>query len=164
MNTKFAKAAALILILTLTPPISTAYTQSCKETKVHGWSTQDKISHQAHFMLINKDELGLSNEQAKKIKELKLKAKKDSIKAEAEIEMIALDIKAKMWEETVDVTAINKLIDQKYEFKKAKAKSLVAVYAELKGILTDEQKEKLKGLWKKCKTEKRKSQLFRQKQ
>lgn len=57
-----------------------------------------------------------------------------------------------MMQEATDIAAINKLIDEKYELEKARAKSLVKAYAELKGILTEEQKKRLKDLHKKCKT------------
>ena len=58
-----------------------------------------------------------------------------------------------MWQNAIDTEAIDALIDKKYEIKKEKAKSMVGAYAELKGILTAEQKDKLKELYKKCKKE-----------
>ena len=38
------------------------------------------------------------------------------------------------------------MLDQKYDLKKEKTKSLIAAYAELKKILSKEQKELLKEL------------------
>ena len=55
-----------------------------------------------------------------------------------------MDIKEAMWSDNLDLEAINTLIDKKYDLKKAKAKSSIADYAELKGILTEEQKAKMK--------------------
>ena len=75
------------------------------------------------------------------------------IRKKAEIDIVALDIKAAMRDEQINTGAIDKLIDRKYDLKKAKAKSLVGAYAAVNGILTDEQKSKLKSLWKKCKKE-----------
>ena len=49
----------------------------------------------------------------------------------------------------------DKLIDQKYELKKAKAKALIDVYAELKTILSDKQKNKLKKIMKQSQKMKR---------
>jgi len=57
-----------------------------------------------------------------------------------------VDIKSKLGEDTIDTKSINKLIDQKYEMKKAKAKSLVEAYAAFQNILSDDQKKKLKGI------------------
>ena len=134
------------------------YAYDCKKTKGHKKDFGGKVFHKAHFLLKSKEELGLSDKQVKKIKDLKLEAKKDLITKKAEIEVLALDIKAKMHEEKIDTKAINKLIDKKYELKKAKSKSLVGAYAALKNVLTKEQKKKLKGLYKKCKKGKRSSE------
>ncbi|NQV03860.1 MAG: hypothetical protein HQ532_00015, partial [Candidatus Omnitrophica bacterium] len=69
----------------------------------------------------------------------------------AEIDLIAIDIKAALWEDTIDLGSVNTLIDRKYELKKQKTKALVAAYAALKGMLTKEQIKNLKGLCKKGK-------------
>lgn len=159
MGRRSTRAAFLFLVLVLAVSISTAYAYDCKKSGSHGYgsksySAKSKILHKAHFLMEKKEELGLSDEQVAKIKDLKLNAKKVSIKRGAEIEIIALDIKAAMWQDAIDTEAIDALIDKKYEIKKEKAKSMVRAYAELKGILTAEQKDKLKELYKACKKEK----------
>ncbi|UCG35279.1 MAG: hypothetical protein JSW17_00325 [Candidatus Omnitrophota bacterium] len=118
---------------------------------------KDKFFFKAMHILKNKEELGLSSRQVDKIKDLKLTTKKDLIRKDAEVEILALDIKAGLYEERVNLKAVNELIDKKYDIKRAKAKALVAAYVELKDVLTKAQKEKLKGLWKehKRKEEKR---------
>lgn len=156
MRPRLIRTAFLALVLVLAVSISTGYTYDSGRSCSRGYSsksysTKDKIMHKAHFMIENKEGLGLTDEQVKKIKDLKMKAKKESIKAEADIEITALDIKSAMWEEKIDTEAVNALIDKKYELKKQNAKSMVKTYAELKGILTAEQKAKMKELYKACK-------------
>lgn len=124
----------------------------------HKKGMESKFTRKAHFFLKNKEELDLTDKQVATIKNLKLSVKKDLIKRDAEIEILALDIKAKMWEDTINTTEINKLIDKKYDLKKEKAKALVAACAKLKGVLTDKQKDKLKGLCKQRKQHKAKRQ------
>jgi len=109
-----------------------------------------EIFHKAHFILKNQEELGLSEEQVERIKGLKIEVKKELIKRRAEIEILAVDIKAKMHEGEIDIKAVNKLIDKKYELKKEKAKYLIKTYVELKSILTEEQKQSLKAIWRIC--------------
>lgn len=157
MKVKFVTAAFLILILTLTLSISETYACSSWKTEADQRGTEGRLFYKADLILRNQEELGLSDEQINRIKDLKLKTRKDLIKSEAEIKIITLDINAKMTQETIDIAAINKLIDEKYELEKTKAKSLVKAYAELKNILTEEQKGKLKDLYKKCKTAKGKA-------
>ena len=114
----------------------------------------DKIYRKAGMMYAYQEEIGLSDEQVEKIKVLKMNTKKDLIRRKAEIDVISVDIKSELWEDTIDVDAINTLIDKKYELKKEKAKSLVRAYAELKGILTEEQMDKLKSVCLKQKQQK----------
>jgi len=108
-----------------------------------------KVYKKASFVLSNREELGLSDEQVQKIKDLKVKSKKDMIKKKAEIDVLAVDIKAHMYQDPIDINAVNKLIDRKYDLKKEKAKASLKACADLKNILTEEQKTKLKSL---CKT------------
>jgi Spy/CpxP family protein refolding chaperone len=61
-----------------------------------------------------------------------------------------VDIKGSLCEDPIDKKSINKLIDKKYELKKAKAKALVDAYATFQAILTDDQKKKLKESSRKC--------------
>jgi hypothetical protein len=117
----------------------------CKKMK-HKAKMEEKVFKKLHVIMKNKDELKLSENQITEIRKLKVDAKKDLIRKKAEIDLISVDIKSKLWDETIDVSRINKLVDQKYDLKKEKTKSLIAAYAELKKILSKEQKEMLKGL------------------
>ncbi len=110
---------------------------------------KDKTHDKAHFFLKNKEELGLTDEQVKEIKDLKIAAKKAKIANKAEIASLDVDIKAKMWESPMDTAATDELIDRKYELKKEKAKASIRTHARLRNILTEEQKQKMKGLRKK---------------
>lgn len=112
---------------------------------------ESKFYHKMMTVIKNQEELGLSDEQVKKLKDLKLTTKKEEIRKKAEIDMLAIDIKAGMWEDAIDINVVNALIDKKYELKKEKAKALVAAYVALKSVLTEEQQEKLKGLCKRGK-------------
>ncbi|MCA9400822.1 MAG: hypothetical protein KC713_04290, partial [Candidatus Omnitrophica bacterium] len=113
-------------------------------------SLKDKIFHKAHFYLEHKKDFGFSDEQIKQINDLKLTTKKSVIMKKAEIEVAALEIKSNLYyADNIDTSKINGLIDKKYDLKKEKTKTLVDAYATLKGIPTDNQKEKMKELKKK---------------
>lgn len=104
----------------------------------------EKFYHKAHYILMRSEELGLSDQQAEQIKALKYKTKKSMIAKDAEIESLALDIMDALSKDNVDVAAVNKIIDKKYEAKKQKAKELVNACVTLRATLTDEQRKKLK--------------------
>lgn len=105
-----------------------------------------KFFKKASFILGQYGELELSEEQTGKIKELKINVKKDLIMKEAEIEVLAIDVKSAMRKSSIDVDAVNTLIDKKYALLADKTKFLVKSFASLKNILNDDQKNKLKKL------------------
>ncbi len=116
---------------------------------------EDKLFWKAHFYLEHAELIGLTEEQTEKIKALKMEAKKELIRRDADIEIASLDFKEALMEPKINVEAMNPLVDQKYELKKAKTKYLVQAFANLKGILTPEQETKVKDLWRTKKEEKK---------
>lgn len=104
------------------------------------------LFHRFHSIIKNQDSLNISDKQISKIKELKISIKKDLIKQNAEIDIVKLDMKLKLWDEAIDKKGLNKLIDKKFDLKKDKEKLLVDTYIELNNILTGEQKKKLQGI------------------
>ena len=150
MSRRFVAAGLLVAVFVFGLMSVRAYAGMHGDKKDHGGGLESKFSCKAGMILRNKEELSLTDEQMKRLKELKVATKKDLVRKNADIDILAIDIKSKLWEETIDTEAINALIDRKYEIKKAKAKALVAACAELKRILTEEQIGKLKALKEKC--------------
>jgi len=120
---------------------------SLKMDKEHGQCPiTDKFMMKAHFLLENKSDIGLTDDQVKTVKDLKLQMEKDSIRQSADKKTFMLDLKSKLAEDKVDVEGANALIDQNFTAASAAAKSNVATYAKLKSILTPEQIKKMKAL------------------
>ncbi len=153
MSKKFVGSVLVVFVLVFGILTLEAYARDSGKTEKHHGDFEKKFSYKARFILENKKELGLSDEQVKKIKDLKIKTKKDLIRKKAELDILALDIKGELWKGTIDTDRVNKLIDKKYELKKERAKSSVNTYVALKSILTNEQSKKMKELRKKCKKE-----------
>jgi len=118
----------------------------CMYQKSEKMGMDEMLFHKFHMILENAKELGLSAQQIESIKSLKLKTKKDLITKEAEIDLVALDVKTELWKDAIDVNVINPLIDRKYELKKEKAKILVAAISEIKKTLSKDQMDKLKAM------------------
>ncbi len=152
MNRKLVVFPLLVafLMFSFVPYIAQADGSKNKEGYHKG--LDEKIFYKAKFMLKNADELELSDKQVDAIKELKFATKRELVKRSAEIDLVKIDIKEKLYKDKIDLAGINPLIDKKYELKKEKAKYLVKQYAALKGILTDKQLKELKVLCRKsCK-------------
>lgn len=125
---------------------------------------EEKFLHKAHFIMMNAEELGLSDEQAQKLKTLKYNVKKSKIKNDADVELVALDIRQALDNEEVDTGALNTLIDKKYSIKSQAAKDLIASYADLKKLLTKDQMKKMKDIWGSKMKEKGKCMMMEGKQ
>ncbi len=102
-----------------------------------------KIMHILRGALKNKEELNLSNDQVSKLKSIKTDTKKELIKKQSEIDILKIDIKSFLHEDKINIEAVNKLIDSKYDIKKSKAKYLVVKLAEVKLILNNDQLKKI---------------------
>jgi hypothetical protein len=98
------------------------------------------------FILMNSKDLGVTDEQMMKIKELKYKIEKSMIMRKAEMEIADIDIMQAFGKDDIDTVAIGKVIDKKYESKKMESKELVEACASLRMILTKEQQKTLKDI------------------
>lgn len=106
-----------------------------------------KFLKKSDFFLDNQKEIGLSDDQVKTIKSLKLKVDKIVIAQDAAMKTFALDAGAKMAETKVDVEGLNAMIDEGMSAFAGQTKEVVAAYAEMKAILTTEQMAKAKEIW-----------------
>ena len=64
------------------------------------------------------------------------------------VQVLDLDIQAQLKNDKPDAEALQKLIDQKFEVKKANTKVLVDAYLKLKSTVTQKQWEALQSLKK----------------
>ncbi len=111
----------------------------------HGFG---QFMQKAHFILENKEELGLTEEQVNTIKDLKIRVKKDLINLRAETQLNMVDIQSQLKTDDVNVQAVNALVDQGFANTSTRVKSIIDSYAKLKSTLTPEQKAKLKEIFK----------------
>ena len=145
------RAQIVRLVLVLVMGVFLIATPAMAKKGSHHGGLEDKFFHKAHFLYMNQEALGLSDEQAEAIKALKMSVKKELITRRAEIDLLKVDIKSLLWAPKIDTAAANELIDMKYELKKAKAKFLVAKIAEIKAIPTEGQMAMAKSIWLKKK-------------
>ena len=138
-------AVSLVLALVLMQSAAFAERRGGHDQgRQHQKSIKEKFFKTVKMIHHNQDELNLNDDQLNQIRALKIAIKKDLIRNKAEVEIVVVDIRSLLHEDKIDVDAASKLIDQKFETKKAGMKKVVKSFAELKNILTKEQKEKLK--------------------
>lgn len=107
----------------------------------------DMLMFKMHFIMMNADEIGITDEQVKKIEAMKVDAKKGIVKNESDIEMLAIDIKSELSKEDINLNTVNTLLDRNYLIKAQIAKDSAVAYVNLKKTLTSEQQKKMKDLW-----------------
>jgi hypothetical protein len=139
--------------------------QSCEQCATEeqhrhgGWRDKDddkshcpvtsKALEKAKFYLENADAIGLNEEQVRTIMAIKLDLKKAKYRQEAEMKIFELDVKAKMSEPKLDVEGLNAMLDTAGQGMATGAKAMVAQYAKLRAVLSEDQVKKAKEVWKK---------------
>ncbi len=147
MNKKLYLAGFMLWVLSLAAPKVFAHGDGAGMGG-RGDRFAGEFFQEASFLLRSQEKLGLSAEQSQAIQDLKLEAKKNLIRQQAEIEVLDLDIHSKLQSSKADLESVQKLIDQQYETKKAEAKALAEAYLKLKGTLNPKQSEALENLKK----------------
>ena len=145
MNMRKLMSLGLIVLLLAVFAAPGLYAKECSRGKKegHGYDYGEKVLGKMHLAMEHQEELTLSEDQYQKIRTLKIAIKKDLVRNKAEIDVLIIDMKSKLSEDPIDIEGVNKIIDQKYELKKAKEKALVEACVKFRGILTDEQKQKI---------------------
>ncbi len=137
-----------VILFALTISLSNAYAHH--EGYDHGacgGGFESMFFKKSHFILEKKQDLGLAEDKVEAIKNLNLETKKMLIKQDAEIQILSLDIMAKLHDYPVNTETVNKWVDQQYELKKTQAQSLVEAIAKFKGTLSKDQYDILHKLW-----------------
>ena len=98
------------------------------------------------LMLQNSDKLGLSDEQIKKLDNIKRKYSKDIIKQDAEMKIAEIDLGALLKESEINLSEVKEAL-KKVESTETQIRYLrIMAFVEARKILTDEQKNSLKKL------------------
>lgn len=98
------------------------------------------------LMLQNADKLGLSDEQIKKLDNIKRKYSKDIIKQDAEMKIAEIDLEAILKESEINLLEVKEAL-KKIESTETEIRYLrIMAFVEARKILTDEQKNSLKKL------------------
>jgi len=98
------------------------------------------------MIILNKAELGLTEQQVEKLADIKHAIMKDSIMLDAQVDVIAVDIKTLLGKDTVDVAAVKPLVDKASDLEKEKTMKCIQAFADAKKVLTPEQNKKMKEI------------------
>ncbi len=131
----------MILITTLL--FSAAFTQPLFADEGNKQATQH---HSCGCMKNLTEKLGLSPEQAEKIKAIKQKSSEDEAKYHLEWSNLYHHIKELMKASKLDEAKVDVLLDQKKELMKARVKNKYGAKQQILNVLTAEQKVKFEAM------------------
>lgn len=105
----------------------------------------ERFSRERRRIIRYAEVLGLNDRQLKKIDELKLSLEKEMVLLNARVEVIDIDLRAALGEDSIDMNRVKKLIDEKYDIEKRRVEGQANAFANLKNILSRDQREKMSG-------------------
>ena len=104
-----------------------------------------KGHHESVSPIAMKEELGLNDDQIKKLEPLESDYRKMSIKNRADLKITMIDLSALLDQNNPDKNAISKKVDEIADIQKSMMRYRVDTMFKLKGILTSPQYEKYRG-------------------
>jgi len=124
----------LLILLFIYPTCAAA-----RSLKSSDFSIKNQLFTHIESSLDRVEQMEFSKEQVGKINKIKLDLDKELVKRKAEIDVIKLEIQSMIWQQKMDVKAINSLLDQKYKIKNALARFIVSSMKKFNDVLTEEQ-------------------------
>ncbi len=101
--------------------------------------------HSCMFLGMAK-ELGLSDEQTAKLKDMRMKREKQAIEDRAKAEVMELELRGLMSEEEIDLKAVDDKIDKISALKAKMRKDGIHGMVDAKKVLTAEQRKKMREM------------------
>jgi periplasmic protein CpxP/Spy len=109
----------------------------------HGSATGHLLRH----LLKNKQEVGLTDEQVAKLRATSLNADRAHIRAEADQLVSARELRSLLWDEQAELASIEAKVKETESLEATVRIIGIRAKRELMGVLTPEQKTKLRALW-----------------
>jgi Spy/CpxP family protein refolding chaperone len=106
-------------------------------------------SHLIRHLLRHQKDIGLTDEQVGKLKEVQLNLDKTRIKSEADIQVAERELRALVEDDKSDLGAIEAKLKQSEELQVGLRLAAIKARREALGLLTPEQREKQKGIHEK---------------
>jgi Spy/CpxP family protein refolding chaperone len=103
---------------------------------------RDLVGHALHGLIQSQKELGLSADQASKIKAIALEHKKHRIQSEADIKLAELDVRTDVFNEKVELPTIETALQKSENARTAMRLEGVKAWRAATAVLTPAQREK----------------------
>ncbi|HEV2175308.1 MAG TPA: hypothetical protein VGR71_17165 [Nitrospira sp.] len=152
-STPFILSMALGSALVGSPMVWADGGTSCSGARGHmisrygGHGHSSATGHLLRHLLKNKQEIGLTDEQIAKLRGTALEADRACIRAEADKMVSDRELRSLLWDEKAELPAIEAKVKETESLEATVRIIGIRAKRELLGVLTPEQKTKLKALW-----------------
>jgi protein CpxP len=158
MNPIYHRVVVLALGAALGGLVSSVAWADGPSCRGEGPSMIRKASHERHghgsiathilrHLLRHKQDLDLTDVQITKLRSLALDADRAGIRAQAEVKVTERELRAMMWDEKAELSAIEAKVKEHESFEATARIIGIRAKRDLFGVLTPEQRAKQKTLW-----------------
>ncbi|MBX3302970.1 MAG: Spy/CpxP family protein refolding chaperone [Nitrospira sp.] len=127
--------------------------QATSYQKGHGYG--GATGHLLRYLMKNKQEIGLTDEQIAKLRTVTLDSDRDRIRVKADMMVSERELRSLLWDQKAELPAIEAKIREKESLVAAGQIIGIKAKRELLGVLTAEQRTKLKALREQHRQERR---------
>jgi periplasmic protein CpxP/Spy len=113
----------------------------------HGLHGHGMAGHLLRHLLRHKQDLALTDEQIGKLRAMALDYDRARIRGEAEVMVAERELRALLWDEAADMTAIEAKVKEREALEAATRIIGIKERRSLIAVLTSDQRTKLKTLW-----------------
>lgn len=107
---------------------------------------KEQFFKKIHVLMMHQEELKIDDEQMTSLMNIKYAVKKAKIQANAQKELVMLDIYQELHNDSPDLDQLYSLLDQKMEASKTLSRALLKGIVDIKNILSDDQRKEMKKL------------------
>lgn len=113
----------------------------------HGVHGHGVTGHLLRHLLKHKQDLNLTDEQVGKLRGIALEADKAGIRAGADVLVAGRELRSLMWDKKAELSAIEAKVKERADLEAAATMIRIKAKRDLLGVLSDEQRTKLRSMW-----------------
>lgn len=142
-----SRLITVLFLITILLPFGSAHVQADERAgKTCEPGAFDRSDHFLSHLLAYQHDLGLTEEQAGKLRAIHQALKKDQIKGEADMRLIQVDLFPLLHDDKADLTGIEAKFKQMESLRTAAHVTAVKATRDVQAVLTPEQREKIQTL------------------
>ncbi len=144
------KASFWVLALVIGSALTfLSQTPGWADSREHGHGKRHDAAKFIRHALMAKEELGITDKQATRLRAMKIAFKKERITRKAEVDLAKVDLHALLHDDQATMAQIEAAVNKVYTLKASLRVASIKARREAKAVLTPEQRKKMKATHRK---------------